>query len=338
MEHGGDPETDARRTGIAAADWLDLSTGINPWPYAPGPIPEAVLARLPARAELVGLEAAARAAYGVPAPAGVVAAPGTQSLIQILPRLRSRAGVAVVGPTYGEHAACWRAAGHAVRETDRLEPDGAEVVVVVNPNNPDGRRHEPTELLEVAGRLAGRGGLLVVDEAFADTDPALSVAPEAGAPGLVVLRSFGKFYGLAGLRLGFALAEPALTARLAKALGPWAVPGPAIWAGTQALRDAAWAEATRARLEREARVLDLALERHGLPVVGGTALFRLARHADAFRLHEALARRGIWVRRFDHAPEWLRFGLPGGEPACGRLDEALAAALLEAPRSHAVSR
>jgi cobalamin biosynthetic protein CobC len=163
-------------------------------------------------------------------------------------------------------------------------------------------------------------GLLVIDEAFMDVGPAdASLGGEIARRNIVVLRSFGKFFGLAGLRLGFALAKPEIAARLAGALGPWAVSGPAVMIGQRALADIAWVNAMRERLEQEARRLDAALAGGRIEVVGGTSLFRLVRTSAADRLFHHLGRAGIWVRRFPEHQAWLRFGLPGTERAWDRL-------------------
>ncbi len=341
MEHGGGLAEASRHYGIDVADWLDLSTGINPRSYPVGTIPSDRFARLPESTHFDELEAAARTAYGVCEKALVVAAPGTQALIQLLPSMRLPGRVAIVGPTYSEHEAAWRTAGHSVTNIDELFADTADIVVLVNPNNPDGHLYDPERLLALATQLAGRDGLLVVDEAFVDADPEVSLAPHAGTPGLAILRSFGKFYGLAGLRLGFALTEPDLGKRLMKALGPWAVSGPALWVGTQALCDRSWAISMQRSLAGQCKALDSVLTAHGLAVSGGTALFRLAVHKDAPRLHSALAEKGIWVRKFSYAPTWLRFGLPGSETALARLDTALSAAMATLSKtqdSHAAVR
>ncbi len=341
MEHGGDLADASKHYGIDAADWLDLSTGINPQSYPFGTIPSDRFARLPESTHFDELDQAARTAYGVCDRALVVAAPGTQALIQLLPSMRLPGRVAIVGPTYSEHETTWRAAGHSVTNMDELSADTADIVVLVNPNNPDGHLYDPERLLALATRLASRDGLLVVDEAFVDADPEVSLAPHAGTPGLAILRSFGKFYGLAGLRLGFALTEPDLGARLTKALGPWAVSGPALWVGTRALNDRTWALSTQRSLAGQCKALDDALVSHGLAVSGGTALFRLALHEEAPRLHSALAEQGVWVRKFSYAPSWLRFGLPGSDTALARLDTALSAAIAkisETQDSHAAVR
>lgn len=322
--HGGDPVAAAAALGVAITD--DLSTGINPWPY-PYAIPSpAAFAKLPTRADAAALRASAAAAYGVRDPALIVPAPGTQALIQLLPRLRPPGRAVVVGPTYAEHAACWRAAGHRVVESRDADAT-ADVLVLCNPNNPDGRSFAPQALAALGERLEARGGWLVVDEAFADPTPDLSLAPLLPLPGVVVLRSFGKFFGLAGVRLGFALAEPPLAASLASALGPWAVSGPALAIGAQALGDQPWIATTRRRLSAAAAALDALLEGHGLAVIGGTPLFRLVGHAQAHALSQGLLRRGLFVRHFPEQADRLRFGLPGDADAQHRLNIHLEEAL-----------
>lgn len=326
LPHGGDLDAARRLHPDAPQPWIDLSTGINPWPYPVGPVTQEAWTRLPGADALADLLNAASACYGAPGPEHVVAAPGTQALIQLLPGMRRPGRVAIQSPTYGEHARCWTLAGHEVVPTDSVEAwlDEADVCVLVNPNNPDGRRHDSARLRGWAGRLAARGGWLLVDEAFADCDPLASAADLTGAPGLVVLRSFGKFYGLAGLRLGFALTEPELARRIGDALGPWSVAGPALEVGVRALTDRDWAERTRRRLAAAAGELDRALADGGLQVLGGTDLFRLARAHDAEALFHRLARAGLWVRRFPGHPDWLRFGLPPDRHAMERLIRALA--------------
>jgi cobalamin biosynthetic protein CobC len=139
----------------------------------------------------------------------------------------------------------------------------------------------------------------------------------------VVLRSVGKTYGLAGLRLGFAIASRAFAARMREELGPWAVSGVALMLGRRALRDGAWLSATRERLVADTARLDGMLRAAGFEVMGGTLLFRLARHPSAAIFVQRLGQQGIHVRAFPTAPEQLRFGLPGNDAAFGRLAAAL---------------
>jgi cobalamin biosynthetic protein CobC len=330
--HGGD--LDAARAAFPEAPepWLDLSTGINPLPYPLPPLPETAWARLPGREALAALEETARIAYGAAPEVCVVAVPGSQALIQLLPRLVRPARVAVLHPTYGEHAPAWAAAGHSVVKVS--DPTGcadADVAVITQPNNPDGRVLARDVLMSLEGRAgeaarAGRDGLLVLDEAFADAMPAVSYAPHLKRSGrAVVLRSFGKFFGLAGIRLGFALtADAELAAQLRALLGPWAVSGPAIAVGTAALADLAWQTATRTALEQAAARLDGLFTAAGFAVLGGTPLFRLVESEAAGGWYQALGRCGILVRRFPDQPTRLRIGLPGDEPQWARLADALA--------------
>ncbi|MCJ2087193.1 threonine-phosphate decarboxylase CobD [Methylobacterium sp. E-005] len=323
IAHGGDLGSLRRAFPDAPNPWLDLSTGINPIPYPVPPVEASAWTRLPEAAEVQALRVAAASAYGAPSGAHIVPAPGTQILIETLPRLLAPTRVAVLGPTYAEHAAAWTRAGHAVAEVPSLDAIGdAGVVVIVDPNNPDGRTFSRAERRGLAATLETRGGLLVADEAFADLEPVESLCPHVG-PGLVVLRSFGKTYGLAGLRLGFAVAEPGIAARMAEALGPWAVSGPALAIGTAALSDSAWrAETARARAADAAR-LDRMIARAGGRVVGGTCLFRTADFSDGPGLYRLLAAAGIAVRRFTERPDRLRFGLPPDRTGWCRLSRVL---------------
>ncbi len=318
--HGGRVSEARRLFPRAQEPWVDLSTGINPVPYPIPALPRDAFARLPEPEAVEALQAAAASSYGARSPAMVVAAPGTQILISLLPRLLPRREVAVLGPTYAEHAAAWQAAGARVTEVSRFEElERASCAVLCNPNNPDGRIVPAAEVLALADRLARRGGLLVVDEAFADFEGDVSVVPYLPHPAIVVLRSFGKAFGLAGLRLGFALAEGRTAELIRAALGPWAVSGPAVEIGRRALLDAGWAADAAARLERDARELDGCLVAMGLHVIGGTRLFRLVEEAHAAEVFETLGAAGILVRRFSAQPHWLRFGIPGRQVDWGRL-------------------
>jgi cobalamin biosynthesis protein CobC len=311
--HGGDLGEARRCFPDAPLPWIDLSTGINPVPYLLPSLSFESWTRLPSRADLQALIVAAARRYGVD-PAMVVAAPGTQALIQLLPRVFPPTDIAIVGHTYEEHEVSWRREGLKVTVVD--SPHGralADIVVLVNPDNPTGRLIPPAELQDIKNQL-------IVDEAFIDFHP--RAASMAGTKA-IVLRSFGKTYGLAGLRLGFAIARPDIVDHLRDALGPWAVAGPAIEIGRRALADDAWLEAARRRLERDAGRLDDLLIKAGLTIVGGTLLFRLASHVDAPLIFQTLGRHGIHVRRFPLTPSWLRFGLPGNDEQFSRLARAL---------------
>ena len=317
LGHGG--RLGAARTAWpdAPTPWLDLSMGVNPQPYPVPVLGPETWSRLPDPESVRALETAAARVFGVEDPARVVAAAGSEALIRLLPRLLAATRVAISARTYGGHAEAWRASGAEI-----IGPGdaAADLRVLVNPDNPSGRALSADQVLDLTD------GALLVDEAFADLDPALSVAPLAGAPGferLIVLRSFGKFYGLAGVRLGFLIAEPALAARARQALGDWPVSGPAIAAGLAAYADTAWATQTRLRLVEDAARLDALLRRAGFEIAGGTTLFRLARAADAPRRFDVLAQAGILTRPFPWDETLIRFGLPGPQADWLRLADAL---------------
>jgi cobalamin biosynthetic protein CobC len=309
--HGGRLAAAAAAFPAAPQPWVDLSTGINPRPYPAPAASRSARARLPDPESLRALEAAAAAAFGAPAER-VTAVPGSETAIRLLPDLLGVRRVAIAPDTYGGHAEAWRAAGAEVVE----ERDDAQARVVVNPNNPDGRTTSADDLLASA-----TSRWTIVDEAFVETTPKLSVAAQAGGR-LIVLRSFGKFFGLAGLRLGFVVADASITARLRAKLGDWPLSADAIAAGQAAYADAAWTDRTRRRLTRDAARLDGLLTGAGLEPLGGTSLFRLARAPNARSMFLRLARAGILCRPFE-APDLLRFGLPGRPAEWARLAEAL---------------
>jgi cobalamin biosynthesis protein CobC len=310
--------------------WMDLSTGINPRSYPAPRASQRSRNRLPEPTELARLEALAAPTFGVDDPTRVVATAGTECALRLLPQILNLKAAVIVGPTYGSHADAWTRAG-ALTQTIGLDevPSHAERAVgltIVNPNNPDGRIVERARLLELHDSLARHYGTLIVDEAFADVAPEISVAAEAGttaAPRLVVLRSFGKFFGLAGLRLGFIVAARPLAATIRGLIGEWPVSSDAIAAGLAAYADRRWADRERDVLQRAAQRLDRLLALSGFELAGGTALFRFARAADARERFERLLAAGILVRPFDFAPDLLRFGLPRGRDQWRRLAAAL---------------
>ena len=332
-DHGGSLEAARALFPAAPAPLVDLSSGINPHAYTLPALPAASMTRLPEPPRIAALEAAAARAYGAPAGANVVAVPGTQAVLSLVAGLRPPGEARILAPTYSGHAPAARAAGHAVSEVAAIgDLAGAVLAIIVNPNNPDGRLTGTGALADLAAAIRAGGGSLVVDEAFMDVAPAgstLAGAVEAG--GIVVLRSFGKFYGLAGLRLGFAIADAATADRLRSRLGPWAVSGPALEYGLAAFANDEWREAMRRRLAEEAARLDRAFARYGVTVVGGTSLFRYLRDERAPALFEHLGAAGLFLRRFPERPHHLRCGLPPDDAAFRRLEAALAS---WQPRAH----
>jgi len=319
LEHGGKLRQAAARFG--QTDWLDLSTGINPRGYPAPSLPADIWHRLPETDP--ALAAAAAAFYGAPL---LLPVAGTQAAIQALPRLRAPSRVTVAAPSYAEHAHNWSAHGHTMREVSYAEleqaVDASDVLVVCNPNNPTGETVPAATLLDWAARLAHRGGWLVVDEAFADTAPEHSVAAHSGQPGLIVLRSVGKFFGLAGLRLGFVGAHPSLLSELADLLGPWTISAASSQIGIAALHDHAWQRSTGLILAAEGVRLRKLLAAHGIDA-RGTDLFQWWAAAEPAPFWRHMAERGIWVRLFEERARGIRLGLPGDEAGWQKLINAL---------------
>ena len=323
LEHGGRLRQAAAHYDIPLADWLDLSTGINPQGWPVPALPAAVWQRLPESDD--GLEAAAAAYYDNP---NLLPVAGSQAAIQWLPALLPKAAVACIAPLYAEHPHAWQQAGHKVRYLQnatlpRALAAATPYILLCNPNNPTADRHPHELVLDAARQLHKRGGWLIVDEAFVDATPELSVTPLAGtpeAPNLIVLRSLGKFFGLAGARVGFLFAAPDLLTKLAEIMGPWAVAGPSRDAAKLALHDRDWQTAQRPRLLAASQRLHALLAPHG--EVKSTALFTALTTPHSVELHEYLARQGILTRRFEQQP-LLRFGLPANETGWQRLTNAL---------------
>lgn len=322
LEHGGRLARAAKTYGIAVEDWLDLSTGVSPYAWPVPAIPAQAWQRLPEDED--GLIEVARDYYGSE---NLLPLAGSQAAIQALPTLRAPCDVGVLAPGYAEHAHAWRKHGHRVTPAAAgelfAEVERFDVIVLMHPNNPTGERFAPDDLLVVHAALAACGGWLVVDEAFIDATPGESLCTHAGKDGLIVLRSIGKFFGMAGARAGFAFAPPLLLQALREQLGPWTLSGPTRYALKKALSDDLWQAGAGDRLHRESQRLARVLTRQGLLPTSGTAFFQWCCDARAEMLHRQLAQRGILTRLFD-APASLRFGLPGDDVAFERLEHALA--------------
>jgi cobalamin biosynthesis protein CobC len=325
LEHGGRLDLARALYPDAPGPWMDLSTGISPWSYTVPHLGSEKFQCLPEGKELASLAAVARGAYHVPEAAEIVPLPGTDAGLSLLPWLfREPKRVVVLGPAYSGHAAAWIAAGHSVTEAASLDRAlSAAVIIAVNPNNPDGRFLPHGQLAALLAPIKRRGGLLIVDEAFADADERHSLLPAAARlDHTLVLRSAGKFYGAGGVRLGFAITSHPVAGRLKAALGAWPVSTQAIAFGQAALADNAWAVAQRAKLKQAAERLDAVLAEGGFNILGGTVLFRLAGHPESKELFIRLARKGILTRPFKDRSA-LRFGIPPSPAELARLSEAL---------------
>lgn len=320
LEHGGQIHAAALRYGIPAAEWIDLSTGINPVAFVPPDIPLSAWQRLPQEQD--GLLDAAAGYYGT---SDLLPLAGSQAAIQLLPRLRSRSRVGVIHPAYAEHAHAWRSAGHDVAELAAHEIatqiNHLDVLVLVQPNNPTGALFSHAQLHVWHTSLAARKGWLIVDEAFIESSAQNSFAQKDMPPGLIILRSLGKFFGLAGARVGFILAEDELLSRMQSLLGPWSVASPSRFVAQAALLDRKWQAETSARLQQDgARLAQLLRNANLIP--SGCGLFQWVQTEQAQAIHLHLAQRGILTRIFTQ-PHSLRFGLPGSAAEWQRLDTAL---------------
>ena len=310
LHHGGRIAVAAARFPSAQQPWLDLSTGISPWVYPVGAIERGTWQNLPSDEDLAGLEAAAADAFGGVSPDQIVAVPGTDFAIRLLAKHLPAHRVGIIGPTYGGYQSAWPNA----KVVSFAKARGADLLICANPNNPDGTVIPKAQLQRLRN-------LRIVDEAFADAVPAQSLLPHRN--GAIVLRSFGKFYGLAGIRLGFVIADRPFSRELRAQLGDWPISGPAIAIGTKAYRDIEWQNCQRSRLIAASHQLISLLTSIGLTIIGGTPLFQLASHPVAAALFIHLAQAGILVRPFAEHPDWLRFGIPGTDADFARLSAAL---------------
>ncbi|HAO26330.1 MULTISPECIES: threonine-phosphate decarboxylase CobD [unclassified Methylophaga] len=322
LNHGGRIQANSKQYGIPVNDWLDLSTGINPhgWPV-PEFIPTTLWQRLPEAED--DLIEKAKAYYQCE---HILPMAGSQSAIQLLPRMRPACRVAILSPAYQEYRYCWQQAGHAVSELESFELDQLidhfDVVIVVHPNNPTGETFSSDCLLNWYQRLQKRGGWLIVDEAFIDIAPAHSLASLPVMNGLIILRSLGKFFGLAGLRVGFVITHPVVLNQLTEKSGPWPIASVSRWIASQALADTDWQKQSRQYLPQYAQRLFDLLTEYDLKPTGGCGLFQWIKTDKASHIHQQLAQQGILCRLFD-APAALRFGLPASEHEWLRLETAL---------------
>ncbi|WP_350334201.1 threonine-phosphate decarboxylase CobD [Coralliovum pocilloporae] len=313
MQHGGDLAAASLTYGTPEQGWLDLSTGISPhsYPFSSDCLSEALIRELPDSGPYQRLAETAARTYQAKTSSQLALASGSQGVIQTLPSILPGKNIIILSPTYNEHAKAWGKAGWTVKPEPDLEPEpDSDVILIVNPNNPTGRLFNQTDLLSLADKLTEKGRWLIIDEAFGDLVPDQSLVPHVAGRNLIVLKSIGKFYGLAGLRVGFAVADESIVEQLKDRIGPWPITGPSLVLAEQALSDHGWQaeQSTRLRILRER--LDTILDRHGLSPIGGTDLFQLIETDGAKTLHDHLARRGIWTRIFDYAPTWMRIGLP----------------------------
>ena len=309
-DHGGGVDTAIQHYGGVRKNWLDLSTGINPNPYPIPDIPAHYWHNLPDEAPKARLLEAAREFWNVPKEVVIVPASGVSAIIAMLPSLAACSQVSILNPTYNEFSAAFRGYNWDVREK-------APVQVRIHPNNPDGRLFARTEIEDTHDQLT------IIDESFCDICPENSLVDLAQKHNHIILKGTGKFWGLAGLRLGFAIAAPDLAHKITQQLGPWNISGPAQYIGQKVLSDTNWAQATRAELAVMTEQLRDVLVQNDLTILGGTDLFQLAETTDAKSLHHHLCQNHILTRIFPYSDKWIRLGLPANETDLARLNDAL---------------
>ncbi|USI74315.1 aminotransferase class I/II-fold pyridoxal phosphate-dependent enzyme [Sphingomonas morindae] len=317
LAHGG--RVAAARAHFGGADWLDLSTGIAPWPYPVRPEDFAAeAARLPDPEALAALEAEAATRFGLgpEAEAEVVAVPGTDLALRLLPPLLPGRAPALLWPGYAGHRAAWPDAVRLTALAWRAAGGAHDLLICASPSNPGGERLDPG----AAARLCASSHLMI-DHAYADA-PGEGLDALAG-PRLTVLRSFGKMFGLPGLRLGFVLIDPPRAARLRHLLGDWPIATPTLAIADRAYRDQAWQAAQRDRIATAGAALDRLLDRLGLAHRPSPPLFRCLEQVDGAALFRHLAGHAILTRPFAARADWLRLGLPGDAAALARLAAAL---------------
>ena len=329
LNHGGNLQQASEIYGVSMDAWLDMSTGISPWSYPVDDLPSNVWRDLPpSNDELI---ATAKKYYQIDEQ-NVVVSPGSQLSIRLLPQLFAKSKVALPVLGYQEHALSWKLAGHQlcfyqnVEELIQLIEDGkVDHAVVINPNNPSCEKTTKEKLSYISNSIKG---VLLVDEAFMDFyQTAPSQIPESSfgsaislnAENVIVVRSIGKFFGLAGLRLGFVIGLHPVLQKLQTLFQPWAINHASMLISRQALADTQWQEQQRLKIKAGAKQLEpllfsLCQDFQELRIEN-TALFCsvFAQSIDVQKLHKQLAMLGVWTRMSnpDDKQAWLRFGLVG---------------------------
>lgn len=327
--HGGCLNRAVKDFAIARENWLDLSTGINPQSYSLSSPPESIWRSLPEDDD--GLVATAQKYYDC---RQLIMTPGSQWSIGKIPSWCRALGnhkntVLLPYLGYQEHRHAWQKSGfdcvYYIDEPTEQQLSTCSAMVVINPNNPSGNKVNKTQLLQWHNRLSETGAWLIVDEAFIDAETSQSMAGDAGVTGLIVLRSLGKFFGLAGVRVGALLAWQSLLELALSELEPWSIANPSRWAAEKALQDIQWQDSMRAQLTLQSQKLSDLLHRTFSQSIGGCALFQTVWLNNAEVIYQQLAREGILVRLLsEYKTPGLRFGLPAdNDKSRARLTQAL---------------
>lgn len=314
-EHGGNLDEAAQAYGFEPGMMHDLSTGIAPMSYQmPLPASDAYQA-LPLASDMEALCKVARACYRVPDAASLCVGGGSQALLAALPYLFASCLVWCPEPTYNEHHYRWEKASHQV-DGGLSCPQEAKIIILGQPNNPTGRLWQADEIARYLAHVKQCDGLLIIDEAFVDIMPEHSSCQIAGDEALVILRSVGKFYGLAGLRVGFAIGGANFIARLQDEIGPWPVSQPALLVAKTALADKDWQARHLAKLQEICDWQSDVLAKAGFEIITSMALFITIRHKRMAAFHHHLASHGYWTRIYQNDKQMMRLGLLA--PDCDR--------------------
>lgn len=322
IQHGGNLLQAIEEFGGNQEDWLDLSTGISPYTIDLPEFHQDVWRRLPDPKYVKLLEGKAKEFYQTKS--NCLAVPGSQFAIQHLSKVVD-GEIGILEPTYGEYAASFVRNGKSYTSLENISDIGnASSVILANPNNPDGRIYTSQELLKLAVQLSERNGYLVVDEAFMAIDDPNSLLNEVDATtNVVILRSIGKFFGLAGIRLGFVFSSEKFRAKLAAYLGPWAVTGPALAIADHIFANRFIANELKQKISVRHQQMGEILEQSGLQIVGKNDLFFLIRHPKANALHISLKQQKVLTRIFDYNSDWIRIGLTANSNEDERLLKAI---------------
>ncbi|MEP2651908.1 MAG: threonine-phosphate decarboxylase CobD [Paraglaciecola sp.] len=310
--HGGQLNQIALQYNIPLHEWLDLSTGIAPTSFPIPTLPGCVWQQLPQPSD--ALINSAREYYQTP---HILPIAGSQVVIQILPQIAAKQGyqssrVWIPSVGYQEHYKAWFAAGFTLQRyhsANDIALQPKDIIVLINPNNPKGDIYNYEEVASLFRQVKQQGGLLIIDEAFMDCTPEHSFIRYSDEPQLIVLRSIGKFFGLAGLRLGFVSASDSWLTLFTNLIGPWSVSGPAQYIGQLALADEPWQRKQRAFLAAQSQELAQLLKDTLNVTPTGTALFQTVKCEQSPLIFEKLCRQSVYVRLCDEKNA-LRFGIP----------------------------
>ena len=309
IEHGGNLDKAISFYGGKESEWIDLSTGINPNSY---PIPKLSISdwrSLPTKTEIKDLESIIKSKQKISSE--IIMVPGAQMAINFLPFLLKGEGteVRILTPTYNEYNYCFTNTGFKVNSCQKFNQlFNSDIAIIVNPNNPDGKIYEINELFELSKSVK----ILIVDESFIDSVECDSIVNQLNedVSNIIVIRSFGKFFGLAGLRLGYVFSGKEIIRKFKRFFGPWQISKMSVKIATIAFSDDVWIKKTKNNLNEKANAIDNLMKKINWKITGGTNLFRLYSTSNSDLAQKLLAEKFIWSRKFSYSKKWIRLGIP----------------------------